>query len=145
MAAHAGEGIDCIGSRRACRRLERYRSRAMVAMLSRAVHTQADIAREVTMAQTDWHLEGEWIKSCNCAFGCPCDFNARPTQGHCQGLVGMRVKKGHFGSTRLDGLKFAAAVHFPGALHEGNGQLQPIIDQSASAAQREALFAIMSG
>jgi len=97
------------------------------------------------MAQTDWHLEGEWIKSCNCAFGCPCDFNARPTQGHCQGLVGMRVKKGHFGSTRLDGVKFAAAVQFPGALHEGNGQLQPIIDQSASAAQREALFAIMSG
>jgi hypothetical protein len=97
------------------------------------------------MAQTDWRLEGEWIKNCNCAFGCPCDFNARPTQGYCQGLVGMHVKKGHFGSTRLDGVKFAAVVHFPGALHEGNGQLQPMIDESASAAQREALFEIMSG
>jgi hypothetical protein len=97
------------------------------------------------MAQTDWRLEGEWIKNCNCAFGCPCDFNARPTQGYCKGLVGMHIKKGHFGSTRLDGVKFAASVHFPGALHEGNGQLQPIIDETASAAQREALFEIMSG
>lgn len=97
------------------------------------------------MAQTDWRLEGEWIKNCNCAFGCPCDFNARPTQGNCQGLVGMHIKKGHFGSTRLDGVTFAATVHFPGALHEGNGQLQPIIDETASADQRAALFEIMSG
>jgi hypothetical protein len=28
----------------------------------------------------DWRLKGEWIKNCNCAFGCPCDFNARPTK-----------------------------------------------------------------
>ena len=32
-----------------------------------------------------------------------------------------------------------------GALHEGNGQGQPIIDERATPAQREALFAIMSG
>jgi hypothetical protein len=36
-------------------------------------------------------------------------------------------------------------VSFPGALHEGNGQLQPIIEERASPAQREALFGIMSG
>ncbi|HET8790709.1 MAG TPA: DUF1326 domain-containing protein, partial [Modicisalibacter sp.] len=36
-------------------------------------------------------------------------------------------------------------VHFPGPLHEGNGQAQPIIDERASPEQREALFAIMSG
>lgn len=97
------------------------------------------------MAMTDWRLEGEWMKNCNCAFGCPCDFNARPTLGFCKGMVAMHIKKGHFGPTKLDGVKFAATVDFPGALHEGNGQLQPIIDQGASPAQREALFGIMSG
>ncbi|MBD0275794.1 MAG: DUF1326 domain-containing protein, partial [Acetobacteraceae bacterium] len=40
--------------------------------------------------RTDWRLQGDWIKNCNCAFGCPCDFNARPTHGNCQGLFGMR-------------------------------------------------------
>jgi hypothetical protein len=97
------------------------------------------------MAQADWRLEGEWIKNCNCAFGCPCDFNARPTNGKCEGLLGMRITKGHFNSTTLDGLSFFVVVSFPGPLHEGNGQAQPIIEERASAAQREALFNIMSG
>ena len=97
------------------------------------------------MATSDWRLEGEWIKNCNCAFGCPCDFNALPTKGYCKGMVGMRITKGHFEKTNLDGLFFAATVHFPGALHEGNGQLQPIVDERATPEQREALFNIMSG
>lgn len=97
------------------------------------------------MGEMNWRLEGEWIKNCNCAFGCPCDFNARPTNGHCRGLLGMRIVKGHFRDVKLDGLSFFVTVHFPGALHEGNGESQPIIDERASPAQREALFAIMSG
>jgi hypothetical protein len=97
------------------------------------------------MAQANWRLEGEWIKNCNCAFGCPCDFNAKPTQGECRGLLGMRITQGHFGDTRLDGLSFFVTVHFPGPLHEGNGEAQPIVDERATPAQREALFSIMSG
>lgn len=97
------------------------------------------------MAATDWRLEGEWIKNCNCAFGCPCDFNAPPTEGYCKGLVAMRIAKGHFEETRLDGLCFAIMVDFPGALHEGNGTIQPIIDERATPEQRQALFEIFSG
>ena len=97
------------------------------------------------MAHANWRLEGEWIKNCNCAYGCPCDFNAKPTNGECKGLLGMRIKTGSFENIRLDGLSFFVMVHFPGALHEGNGQAQPIIDERATAQQREALFAIMSG
>lgn len=97
------------------------------------------------MPTTDWRLEGEWLKSCNCDFGCPCDFNSRPTNGDCRGLLGMRITRGHFGDTRLDGLSFFVTVHFPGPLHEGNGEAQPIVDERASQAQREALFTIMSG
>jgi hypothetical protein len=97
------------------------------------------------MAEANWRLEGEWVKNCNCAFGCPCDFNARPTNGECKGLLGMRITKGHFENANLDGLSFFVTVHFPGPLHEGNGQAQPIIDEKATAAQRDALFSIMSG
>lgn len=97
------------------------------------------------MPQTDWRLEGEWIKNCSCAYGCPCDFNAPPTRGHCDGLLGMRVIKGHFGNVQLDGLSFFVTVHFPGALHEGNGEAQPIIDERATPEQRDALLGIMSG
>jgi len=97
------------------------------------------------MARADWRLEGEWIKSCICAWGCPCDFNARPTHGECKGFVGMRIAKGHFEQTRLDGLSFFVTVSFPGPLHEGNGEAQPLVDERATPEQRDALFQIMSG
>ena len=97
------------------------------------------------MARAKWRLEGEWLKSCSCAYGCPCDFNARPTQGWCEGLLAMNIERGHFGEVRLDGLRFAATVDFPGPLHEGNGTMQPIIDERATQEQRKALLEIMSG
>jgi hypothetical protein len=97
------------------------------------------------MAHANWSLEGEWMKNCNCAFGCPCDFNAKPTNGHCEGLLGMRITHGYVEEVTLDGLSFFVTVRFPGALHEGNGEIQPIIDERASPEQREALFKIMSG
>ena len=97
------------------------------------------------MARIDWRLKGEWVKNCNCAFGCPCDFNARPTHEACKGLVGMHIVEGHFGDVRLDGLNFVGTVDFPGPLHEGNGTLQAIIDERATPAQRDALFGILSG
>lgn len=97
------------------------------------------------MAHVDWRMKGKYVKNCNCAFGCPCDFNARPTHGHCEGMAGMAIETGHFGDVRLDGLCWAANYHWPGALHEGNGTLQPIIDERADERQREALLTILSG
>lgn len=97
------------------------------------------------MTRTSWRLEGEWIKNCSCAYGCPCDFNAPPTYGTCEALIGMHIVAGHFGAVALDGLNFAATASFPGALHLGNGELQPMIDERASAEQRQALLSIMSG
>ncbi len=95
--------------------------------------------------RTEWRLMGDWVKSCSCAFGCPCDFNARPTNGWCRGMLGMRIERGHFGDVRLDGLSFFATVDFPGPLHEGNGTVQAIIDERATPEQRDALLQIMSG
>ncbi len=97
------------------------------------------------MAHVDWSMKGQWLKNCNCAYGCPCDFNAPPTHGHCEGMVGMRIEEGHFEDVDLSGLHWAAVYHWPGALHEGNGTLQPIIDERANEEQRGALLTILSG
>jgi hypothetical protein len=94
---------------------------------------------------TDWRLKGEWIKNCNCAFGCPCDFNAPPTNGTCKGVAGMHILEGHYGETRLDDLSFLVLVDFPGPLHEGHGTVQAIIDERADEAPMGALGAILSG
>lgn len=94
---------------------------------------------------TEWRMKGEYIKNCNCAFGCPCDFWAPPTHHKCEGMSAMRIAEGHFGATNLDGLLWAAVYHWPGPLHEGNGTLQPYVIDRATSQQREALLTIMSG
>jgi hypothetical protein len=98
-----------------------------------------------TTTTTPWRLVGEEVASCNCAWGCPCQFNALPTHGRCEGLAVVQIDEGHFGDTRLDGVRFARIFWFPGAVHEGNGIRQLIIDAQATPAQREALVALDSG
>lgn len=94
---------------------------------------------------TEWFMEGPWFKSCNCDPGCPCDFNQFPTHDHCEGMVGMKIEKGKFGDVDLSSLCWASVVRWPGAMHEGNGQMQPIVDIKASDKQRAALFEALSG
>lgn len=94
---------------------------------------------------TDWYMEGPWFKNCNCDPGCPCDFNQFPTHDHCEGAVAMRIDKGNFGDVDLTGLHWGGVVKWPGAMHEGNGDIVPIIDEQADDQQRDALLQIMSG
>ncbi len=94
---------------------------------------------------TKWHIHGDYILACNCDYGCPCNFNARPTMGFCQGAVGFQVADGAYGDVRLDGQKAFIVAKWPGAIHEGNGVAGIYIDEGASPAQREALWKILSG
>ncbi len=94
---------------------------------------------------TKWHIHGDYVLACNCEYGCPCNFNARPTMGFCEGVIGFQVDDGAYGDVRLDGQKVFLAVKWPGAIHEGNGVAAVYIDDSATAEQREALLNIVSG
>ncbi|MGH6736843.1 MAG: DUF1326 domain-containing protein [Methyloceanibacter sp.] len=97
------------------------------------------------MAYVDWQIKGPKIASCNCAYGCPCEFNARPTNSICEGLEAHFIEEGWFGGVRLDGLVVCARYRWPGPVHEGGGVAQGVIDQRATDEQREALFAILGG
>lgn len=52
---------------------------------------------------------------------------------------------GSSGDIRLDGLKWAWACQWPGAIHEGRGTAKVWIDQTGSKDQRAALEAILKG
>ena len=97
------------------------------------------------MAHVDWSIEGPEYVNCNCAWGCPCQFNALPTDGTCRAITGMRVERGHFGSTRLDGLSWVGTYGWPGPIHLGNGTQQFFIDERADEHQRKALVEILHG
>ena len=92
-----------------------------------------------------WAIKGPSINTCNCAWGCPCQFNALPTQGHCRATVGMRIDEGYFGDVRLDGVKWVSMLAWPGPIHHGKGEVQAIIDEGADEKQREAILTILKG
>lgn len=94
---------------------------------------------------TPWEIDALEIANCNCSYGCPCQFNALPTTGSCEAAVGIIIGKGHHGGVRLDGVKVAFMAKWPAAIHQGNGTIQLIVDETASPAQRKAVEAIFTG
>jgi hypothetical protein len=94
---------------------------------------------------TPWEIKGRELVNCTCEYGCNCQFNALPDKGHCHAVAGIHIEEGHYGSTKLDGVKIAAIFKWPGPIHEGNGEAIAFLDESTSAEQRDALLKIMSG
>ena len=92
-----------------------------------------------------WMVRGVEYGNCNCAYGCPCQFNSPTTNGNCEAIVTGHIEEGHFGDTKLDGLNWAMLVWWPGEIAEGNGRQQAIIDERADDDQREALRKILHG
>ena len=103
------------------------------------------MAKKSDGGKTAWAFEADYFTWCNCDWGCPCNFNARPTEGRCHGGAVWRVKKGHFGPTKLDGAKFAVFYWFPGLIEQGNGRARNYVDRKATPEQRRALERILSG
>jgi hypothetical protein len=95
--------------------------------------------------ETSWFIKAREFVHCNCAYGCPCQFNALPTQGHCQAVAALDIEEGRHGDTDLAGTRIGMIVAWPGPIHEGKGHVVPIVDSGASEAQRNALLRIMSG
>jgi hypothetical protein len=93
----------------------------------------------------EWRVKATELANCNCAYGCPCQFNALPTHGDCRAAVGYEIEEGHFGAVRLDGLRAVMLVSWPGPVHQGKGTMQLVIDERADASQRDALLKILTG
>jgi len=91
-----------------------------------------------------WTMETEYIQSCNCEYGCPCNFNALPDKGNCEALVGYRIRRGAVNGTKLDGVTVAWGLWWPKAIHEGNGVARVYVD-NANAEQRKAVDVIWGG
>jgi hypothetical protein len=92
-----------------------------------------------------WTAKVEHLAACNCNFGCPCSFNARPTYEKCEASTATRIVKGTVNGVALDGLKFALAGAWPGPLHERNGRAVLWIDERARGERREVLEAFATG
>ena len=95
-----------------------------------------------------WRLVGDWFDVCSCDLACPCEFAQAPTNSVCEGVINYKIREGHYGDVRLDGLCVVILTFFEG----GNlwaGEVTPTAgiyrDERADEQQREALQMIFSG
>ena len=94
---------------------------------------------------TPWEIHAVLVANCNCAYGCPCQFDALPTYDTCEAADGFQIVKGFYGEVSLDGLSAGMLAKWPGPIHQGNGERLIIIDNQATPEQRNALEKIVSG
>jgi hypothetical protein len=66
------------------------------------------------MAYVDWRIKGPELSTCNCDWGCPCQFNALPSRGHCRAAVAMRIDEGHFGEGQAGRVALGIAARLAG-------------------------------
>ncbi|HTK92646.1 MAG TPA: DUF1326 domain-containing protein [Verrucomicrobiae bacterium] len=100
------------------------------------------------MAGPQWKISGDYFEACSCDSVCPCPTSGlagRPTKGSCDAGLVFHIERGAHGTTSLDGLNFAVLLHTPEAMGAGNWTVGLIVDERATAAQREAIVAIGSG
>jgi hypothetical protein len=90
-------------------------------------------------------LAGTVLIACNCDYGCPCNFNALPTSGDCEGHWTWLVESGGIDGVPMDGVNFSLCVDWPGPIHEGNGEGLLLVDERADDAQRDAVARLVAG
>lgn len=93
-----------------------------------------------------WKIHAYYLDACNCDWGCPCQFNAKPTHGYCDGLSGIHIIDGAYSNDiKLDGLNMALIGSWPGPVHEGHGKACYYVDDRCNDKQFEALSEIITG
>ena len=76
-------------------------------VLSAVLFAQSSGAESAGVARhagASWSLKGEGLVCCPCRVPCPCRSNAKPSYGHCEATLFLRIKQGHYENVNLDGM-----------------------------------------
>ena len=66
--------------------------------------------RQQAKAKPNWKIHAYYLDACNCDWGYPCQFNAKPTHGNCEGLSGIHIIDGNYGSNDIRDLIWHSLV-----------------------------------
>jgi hypothetical protein len=100
------------------------------------------------MATPKWKVTGQYYETCSCDFVCPClprQLAVKPTKGTCTFAMAFQIDRGSYGSAPLDGLGFIVLGLTPKEMGQGDWSVGLIIDERASAQQKDAITSIASG
>jgi hypothetical protein len=105
-------------------------------------------------AEPDWSLNATIIEACSCPMFCQCYFNTKPAAHHghggmaehyCRANFAYKVNSGHYGSVKLDGVKFWLAGDLGADFGGGEGEwVEATFEPSVTKEQRAGLAVILS-
>ncbi len=84
----------------------------------------------------NWSVDAEYAESCSCNAPCPCLLGLDPTYGECIGNSVVYIKKGHYDSVKLDGLKILVTFNL-------DDWSRVYIDEKATDAQKDAMIKLL--
>jgi|GEM_PF-2736510 len=99
-----------------------------------------------TTPGSKYEIKGNELEGCECTSVCPCIWSADATADQCRNLLGWEIIEGHYGSTKLDGLEFAASLIKSGKnIDKSMGSWEGVlyVPESATKEQQEAIQAVM--
>jgi len=85
----------------------------------------------------DWSLKGEGVVCCPCRVPCPCRSNGKPSYGHCEATLYLRIKQGHYQTVHLDGMEL---VESGGMCAINYRNLSALYFSSSDSPERRAAF-----
>jgi hypothetical protein len=97
---------------------------------------------------TAWQVQGQYYETCSCDFVCMCvpaQLMVKPTKGSCTFVMAFQIERGRFGELSLDGLGFIIVGVTPEEMGKGNWSVGVVVDERATAGQRDAITGIASG
>ena len=130
---------------------------SLFALLALLALPSAPRAEEMKAAGANWAFNATIIEACSCPMFCQCYFNSKPAghamaaghEGHgeqhfCSANNAFRVNKGSYGSVKLDGARFWAAMELGDDFSDGEFEWAVVhFDPSVTKEQRTAIVEIL--
>jgi hypothetical protein len=92
-----------------------------------------------------YELEGTLLEVCSCGVLCPCWIGEDPDGGECFGIVAYHIDSGQVTGVDVAGRSAVMVNHIPGNVLAGNWEQVMLVDDRATARQRDTLVAVFSG
>ena len=91
-----------------------------------------------------WSFKAEDIEACSCDLFCPCYWTTTPQHGFCRFNMAYKISEGHYGETKLDGMKFWISGDLGDDFGDGEAEIvQFAFEPEATQKQVDGVLAIL--
>lgn len=118
---------------------------AFVTLSFAALGASSNAAPDHNRAKT-WSVKADYIEACSCNLFCQCYFSTAPEGGEfCEFNNAVKIREGHVGDTKVDGLKFWLSGDLGADFSKGDMKSAVVtFDTGTTQAQKDAIVFLVN-